>query len=89
MACIDAELLSRLPLADVEKIVFYKRDELTTDLICCDVRVAGEVWTFHEALTGWELLIDHLHRLPGFEPAGLASIAQPPFEVSEAVAFWR
>ena len=62
MTCIDAGLLSRLPITDVQKVTFYKRDELTTDLVCCDVRVAGKVWTFDEALVGWELLIEHLTR---------------------------
>jgi hypothetical protein len=89
MACIDAELLCRLPLADVEQVVFYKRDELTTDLICCDVKIAGRVWTFHEALDGWRLLISHLTALPGFRSDALAAISEPPFLFSEAVAFRR
>ena len=89
MACIDAALLSRLRLADIESVVFYKRDELTSDLICCDVKVAGDVWTFHEALMGWDLLIDHLNGLPGFCASSFAAILQPPCEFSEAVAFRR
>jgi len=89
MTCIDAELLSRLPMAEVEKIVFYKRDELTSDLICCDIRISGETWTFDEALPGWSLLIDHLGGLPGFRPDALAAVSQPPADVSEAVAFDR
>jgi hypothetical protein len=89
MARIDAELLTRLPLSEIERVVFYKRDELTTDLVCCDVRVAGKVWTFHEALAGWDLLIEHLNGLRGFQPASLAAMAQPPFELSETVAFCR
>jgi hypothetical protein len=29
-----------LPLGQIESVTFYKRDEITTDLICCDVQVA-------------------------------------------------
>ena len=68
---------------------FFKRDEVTTDLICCDVKIAGKTWTFHEALAGWDLLIAHLCGLPGFRPDALATISQPPFATSEAVAFHR
>lgn len=89
MTCIDAELLSRLPITDVQKVTFYKRDELTTDLVCCDVRVAGKVWTFDEALVGWELLIEHLKGLSGFRSGALSAMCDPPLEVSESVAFER
>ena len=63
VADIDADLLAKLPPTDIARVTFYKRDELTTDLIC-DVVVGDEVWTFHEELVGWGLLIDHLQRLP-------------------------
>ena len=43
MAAIDAELLARLPLTQIDKVTFYKRDEVTTDLICCDVAVGDEI----------------------------------------------
>ena len=34
MPRIDADVLVQLPLTDVGKVTFYKRDEVTTDLIC-------------------------------------------------------
>jgi hypothetical protein len=52
MASIDADLLGKLPLTDVTKVTFYKRDELTTDLIRCDVLLGDEVWSFDEELVG-------------------------------------
>jgi hypothetical protein len=89
MAAIDADVLAQLPLTDVGKVTFYKRDELTSDLICCDVAVGGKVWTFHEELVGWDILISHLQRLPGFSADWCAAASQPPFATSETVAFSR
>ena len=45
---ITPTILAQLPLPDIDAVVFYKRDEIITDLICCDVEMAGRVWTFHE-----------------------------------------
>jgi hypothetical protein len=89
MAVIDADLLAELPLTDVAKVTFYKRDELTTDLICCDVLIGGRVWTFHEELVGWDLLIDHLQGLPTFRGDWFGAVSQPSFAASETVAFSR
>lgn len=89
MKDIGTHLLARIPLEQVDKVTFYKRDELTTDLICCDVSVGGKVWTFHEDLVGWSLLVQHLERLPDFNSDWFASVSQPPFTYSETVAFSR
>lgn len=87
MDAIDANLLHQLPLADIETVTFYKRDEITTDLLCCDVAIGGKIWTFHEELVGWELLIQHLEKLPNFRMDWLSAVTQPPFAKSEIVAF--
>ena len=89
MTDIDAEFLSHLPPGEIERVVFFKRDEVTADLICCDVKVAGKTWMFHEALSGWDLLLGHLSNLPGFRFYAVAAIADPPFERSEVVAYQR
>jgi hypothetical protein len=89
MSRIDANLLAQLPLSEVEQVTFYKRDEITTDLICCEVVVAGKTWNFHEELAGWDLLIGHLQRLPGFCGDWLAAVSQPPFAANETLAFSR
>lgn len=89
MAAIDAEVLAKLPLTDVTKVTFYKRDELTTDLICCEVVVAGQVRTFHEELVGWDLLLGHLEGLPGFRRDWFAAVSQPVYASNETVAFTR
>lgn len=87
MDTINADQLHRLPLTDIETVTFYKRDEITTDLICCHVAIGGKVWTFHEELVGWDLLIQHLQRLPNFRMDWFSAVTQPPFAKSEIVAF--
>jgi hypothetical protein len=89
MAQIDADLLAQLRLGDVAKVTFYKRDEITTDLICCEVVVGIKVWTFHEELVGWDLLLKHLQSLPSFHADWFAAVSQVPFEFRKTVAFSR
>jgi len=89
MSAIDANLLAQLPLPDIAKVTFYKRDELTTDLICVDVLVGEQVWTFHEELDGWDALIGHLERLPAFDGGWFSAVSQPPFTANETIAFSR
>jgi hypothetical protein len=89
MITIDIDVLRQLPLARIDKVVFYKIDELTTDLLCCDVEIDGKVCTFHEEMPGWKELLRHLGHLPGFRADWFASVAQPPFETCETVAFTR
>jgi hypothetical protein len=87
VATIDIKLLGRLPHAEVTKVAFYKRDEITSDLVCCEVTLGDWVWTFHEEMTGWPLLIEHLERLPGFRFDWFAAVSQPNFAASETIAF--
>ena len=86
---IDIDVLDQLPLATIDKVTFYKRDEIVTDLICCDIVMGESVRTFHEELPGWDALIQHLAKLPNFQTNWYASVSQPPFETSETVAFSR
>lgn len=89
MTIIDASVLSSLPLDAIDQVSFYKRDELTTDLICCDIMVGSEHRIFHEELTGWDLLLNHLRGLPNFHGDWYSDVSQPPFEESETIAFCR
>jgi len=89
MKIIDAEVLAQIGLEDVSRVTFFKRDEITKDLICCEVLVDGETWTFYEELNGWDLLIRHLEALPDFDRNWFAAVSQPPFNASTTVAFVR
>ncbi|MES2494218.1 MAG: hypothetical protein V4579_13175, partial [Pseudomonadota bacterium] len=89
MTVIDSDLLSSLPLTTIDQVIFFKRDELTTDLICCDVVIGDQRWTFHEELAGWDLLISHLQLLPSFREDWFSEVTQRPFTACETVAFTR
>jgi hypothetical protein len=86
---ITPAIISQLPLPGIDAVIFYKHDEITTDLICCDVQVAGQVWTFHEEVIGWSNLVTHLSALPGFRADWYEAVASSPFATSETIAFER
>jgi len=86
---IDSSLIDQLSHDQIRAVTFYKRDEITTDLICCEVDVAGQIWFFHEELAGWQMLVAHLEQLPGFKTDWYAAVVQPTFARSETIAFTR
>ena len=81
--------ITQLPLSDIDAVVFYKRDQLTIDLICCDVESRGLTWTFHEELAEWEEVIAHLSGLPHFKSDWYQAVVNPPFAVNHTVAYRR
>ena len=86
---ITPAILSQLPLPEITSAVFYKRDQITVDLVCCDVEAGGQVWTFHEEAEGWDALLRHIEKLPGFRSDWQNGVVLPPFASSETVAFRR
>ncbi len=81
--------LCDIPLANIDRVTFFKRDEITTDLICCEVVASGQIRTFHEEMPGWAGLMAHLAGLPGFRQDWCAAVSQPAFQPCETVAFER
>lgn len=86
---IDDKILSQFDLAEISQVTFYKLDQITTDLVCCEIEVHGKFWTFHEDLEGWNLLIEHLEKLPGFRSDWPASVVKPAFATNKFTAFLR
>ena len=76
-------------LDKVDKVTFYKRDELTTDLICCLVDYDRSSLLFHEEMPEWPDLLHQLATLPDFRNDWFATVSQPAFAVCETVAFSR
>lgn len=78
---------------DVLRIRAYKRDELTTDLVCLDVELQdGTTWFVHEEVPGWEDFLDAAERaLAGLQSfrSWFPEVAQPPFARSERVIYER
>jgi len=91
---LDGAKPSMQPVAlnDVEEVSFFKRDELVTDLVCCEIRVNandGPVWFFHEQVVGFGSLVTLLERLPAFDLAWRDKVILPPFAENRTVAFRR
>jgi hypothetical protein len=82
-------LIDQLPLSGIDSVTFYKRDEITADLICCDVESGGRTWFFHEEWDDWALLLEYLAKLPGFRDDWLTAVVDPPFATSETIAYRR
>jgi hypothetical protein len=80
---------STLDLGRIERVTFFKRDEITTDIICCEVEIDGQVWFAHEEADGWDMLLRHLEKLPGFRSDWYAAVSQPPFASSTMVAYTK
>ena len=78
-----------LPLDAIERVAFFKRDEVTSDLLCCRIEAYGLSWTAHEEMAGWAGLIRRLERLPGFRRDWFAAVSKPAFEPCELVAYER
>ena len=84
----EDEILA-LPNAAIERVVFYKRDEIATDLICCEVWASGETFFAHEEAPVWKSLLTKLEALPGFDSDWPQSVVLPPFERCETIAYDR
>ena len=89
MSSGKSDLLDQLPLAEIRRVTFYKVDEITTDLICCDVELGTQTWSFHEEQAEWQTLLRHVGKLAGFNSDWHASVSQPAFAACETVAFQR
>ncbi len=76
-------------LAKVIRVEFYKRDELTTDLIGCDILTPDGVISAHEDMPYWDELIRKLEFLGGFDVEWFSQISQPAFALAKYVAFER
>ena len=87
MTTINAALLEKLPLAQIWRVAFYKRDEITTDLSCRDVAVGDKVWSFHEENVGWVFLLQHVQKLPQFRSDWFEAVTQSAFATNETIAF--
>jgi len=80
-------------LQQVRRVLMYKRDEITTDLICCDVEADGGdgpiTWTRHEESAEWQEWLTELSRLPNFDQEWLEKVTKPPFEECVTLVYKR
>lgn len=75
------------------KVEFFKRDELTTDLVCCEIveddKQGPKTWFFHEEASDWGDLLELVEQLPGFDSDWRGKVIQPAFAENRTIAFVR
>lgn len=80
-------------LNQVYEVAFFKRDEVTTDLICCEVSISSSryegVLFFHEEMGIWTRLIGRVSALPDFDRKWFEKVVKPPFKEQRTVAYRR
>jgi hypothetical protein len=77
----------------IEIVTFFKRDELTTDLVCCEIVLRGESGNiscfFHEEAPEWSEALTLIEQLPGFDKEWRNKVILPPYKENRAIAFRR
>jgi hypothetical protein len=72
----------------IVRAVAFKREEVTTDLLCVEVELAnGESIVLHEELGGFEAWLGRIEALPGVDPSWRGRVLHPPFARNETVLF--
>lgn len=78
---------------EVSAIVAYKLDELTTDLVCCDIVTGAgdgeQIRTIHEELPGFDNAMAGFETLPGFDRRWREAVILPPFAANRTVIYSR
>jgi hypothetical protein len=76
---------------EVEEVYAFKRDLLTTDLICLAFKKSGAdlIFEINEEMAGYQDMMELLpHRLPGFSREWFAAVAYPAFAANHQV-IWK
>ena len=92
-AIVTGRETDAVSLDEVSAIVAYKLDELTTDLVCCDIITGAgdgeQIRTIHEELLGFEAVMARFEMLPGFDGKWRDEVIDPPFATSRTVIYSR
>jgi len=84
------EGLDKFNWSDVERIVAYKLDRMTTDEICLDIVANDWQATYTEMTPGWYQFLEKLESVFPTIPADWdAKIALPPFATNYTVLWER
>lgn len=75
---------------DVERLVGYKHDDLTTDMICLDVEHGNTCFTITEDTDGWFVFLDRtMAAFPNIPKNWEVDVAQPAFATNLTVLYDR
>lgn len=92
-AIVTAKGTDAVSLDEINAVIAYKLDEITTDLVCCDI-VTGvgdgeQIRTIHEELPGFDLAMARLEALPAFNQMWRSEVILPPFATNRTTIFSR
>lgn len=92
-AIVTAKGADAVSLDEINAVVVYKLDEITTDLVCCDI-VTGvgdgeQIRTIHEELPGFDLAMARLEALPAFNQTWRDEVTLPPFTTNRTTIYSR
>jgi hypothetical protein len=92
-AIVTAKSVDAVSLDEVRAIVAYKLDELTTDLVCCDIVMGAadgeQIRTIHEELLGFDAAMTAFEALPGFDREWRDAVVLPTFATNRTVIYDR
>jgi len=81
-AIVTAKGTDAVSLGEINAVVVYKLDEITTDLVCCDIVTGAgdgeQIRTVHEELPGFDLAMARLEALPAFNRMWRDEVILPP-----------
>jgi hypothetical protein len=84
------EHAGKLPWSEIERIVAYKLDQMTTDEICLDISTNGWKITYSESVPGWYQFVAKLKQaFPAIPDNWDGQIMQPPFATNYTVLYER
>ena len=92
-AIVTTKGTDAVSLDEVNAIVAYKIDELTTDLVCCDIVTGSgdgqQIRTVHEEIPGFETVMARFAALPGFNKQWRETVILPPFATNRTTIYNR
>jgi len=71
-----------LDWSGVSSVHAYKRDLITTDLICLGIESDQGVWEVHEGMDGYEQFLEHFHAQLDVSPEWVLNVMLPAFETN-------
>ena len=90
-AIVRAKATDVVSLDEVADIIAYKIDELTSDLVCCDIVIGSgdgqKIRTIHEDSPGFDGLMAFFETLPGFNPKWHDAVIFPPFATNRTTIY--
>ncbi|MGX5711642.1 hypothetical protein ACWKWJ_02990 [Sphingopyxis terrae subsp. ummariensis] len=92
-AIVHAKATDAVSLDEVNEIIAYKIDELTADLVCCDIVTGSgdeqKIRTIHEEIPGFDALMARFETLPGFNSEWRDAVILPSFATNRTTIYNR